>query len=106
IVRYWSDGRQLQLPDDKAWKHECRLEFFSSESAAGSPTVRQPCDDTVSWHPHQPYPVEWQSAPWWQSHMISDFKSLDKQLLGIDDRPALIVLTGFLGSGKTTFLEN
>ncbi len=106
IVRYWSDGRQLQQPDDTTEKHECRLAFFSPESASGSPADLQPGDVAVTWQPDQPLPTEWQSAPWWQSHMICDFKSLDKQLLGIDDRPALIVLTGFLGSGKTTFLEN
>lgn len=43
---------------------------------------------------------------WWKAHKISDFKTLDKQSLGIDDRPQLIVLTGFLGSGKTSFLQH
>ena len=38
--------------------------------------------------------------------MADDMKSLDKSLLGIDERPALIVVTGFLGSGKTSFLQH
>ncbi|MCU0559576.1 MAG: GTP-binding protein [Desulfobacterales bacterium] len=34
------------------------------------------------------------------------FKSIDKKSLGVDERPPLIVLTGFLGSGKTSFLKH
>jgi G3E family GTPase len=40
------------------------------------------------------------------AHRTKDIKSIDKQALGIDVRPSLIVLTGFLGSGKTSFLRN
>jgi len=43
---------------------------------------------------------------WWNAHKVSDFKTFDKKLLGIDDRAQFIVVTGFLGSGKTTFLQN
>lgn len=45
-------------------------------------------------------------ARWWEAHRIHDASSLDKKTLGIDDRPELIVLSGFLGSGKTTFLNH
>jgi len=43
---------------------------------------------------------------WWTAHNISDYKTLDKKILGIDDRAQLIILTGFLGSGKTSFLQH
>ena len=39
-------------------------------------------------------------------HQAQDFKTLDKKILGIDQRPPLILLTGFLGSGKTSFLQH
>ncbi len=45
-------------------------------------------------------------ALWRVAHRTKDIKSIDKQALGIDERPSLIVLTGFLGSGKTSFLRN
>lgn len=45
-------------------------------------------------------------ARWWKAHRLQDASSLDKKALGIDDRPELIVLSGFLGSGKTTFLNH
>jgi len=45
-------------------------------------------------------------ALWRVAHNTRDIKGLDKQALGIDERPSLIVLTGFLGSGKTSFLRH
>jgi G3E family GTPase len=49
---------------------------------------------------------EYDDELWWNAHVISDYKTLDKSVLGIDERPQLIVVTGFLGSGKTTFVRN
>jgi len=49
---------------------------------------------------------EFADEAWWSAHRIGDFKAVDKHALGIDERPQLIVVTGFLGSGKTTFLQN
>ncbi len=43
---------------------------------------------------------------WWRANQLRDFKSVDKKILGVDDRPPLIILTGFLGSGKTSFLQH
>jgi G3E family GTPase len=51
-------------------------------------------------------PPEFQEALWWKAHTLSDCKSLDKTVLGVDDRSAMLILSGFLGSGKTSFLQN
>lgn len=45
-------------------------------------------------------------ALWWRSGKAQDISSVDKESLGIDNRPEFIVLSGFLGSGKTSFLQN
>lgn len=45
-------------------------------------------------------------ALWWHTHEISNYKTFDKKILGIDDRPQMIIVTGFLGSGKTSFLQH
>jgi len=62
--------------------------------------------ETVAWENGDDLLAEYQDALWWKAHQISDYKTLDKQALGVDDRPQLIVLTGFLGSGKTSFLQH
>ncbi|MEE4265811.1 MAG: GTP-binding protein [Desulfobacteraceae bacterium] len=65
-----------------------------------------PFDHDVAWERGLPAISEVKDSLWWTAHQISDFKTLDKKALGIDDRPQLIVLTGFLGSGKTSFLQH
>jgi G3E family GTPase len=61
---------------------------------------------TLDWQGGDEIPLDYKDALWWDAHEISDYKTLDKQILGIDDRPQLIVLTGYLGSGKTSFLRH
>jgi G3E family GTPase len=51
-------------------------------------------------------PEDYRERLWWRAHQLRDFKSVDKKILGVDDRPPLIILTGFLGSGKTSFLQH
>ncbi|HBN26892.1 MAG TPA: hypothetical protein DD405_05445 [Desulfobacteraceae bacterium] len=58
------------------------------------------------WKKGESLPGQFKEELWWKAHQISDYKTLDKKILGIDDRPQLIVLTGFLGSGKTSFLQH
>jgi len=58
------------------------------------------------WEKGESLPEQFKDELWWKAHQISDYKTLDKKILGIDDRPQLIVLTGFLGSGKTSFLQH
>ena len=43
---------------------------------------------------------------WWNARQTSDYKTLDKKSLGIDERPPLTILAGFLGAGKTSFLQH
>jgi G3E family GTPase len=49
---------------------------------------------------------EYRDKLWWRAHLLKDSRSVDKKFLGVDDRPPLIILTGFLGSGKTSFLQH
>ncbi|MFZ0610627.1 MAG: GTP-binding protein [Desulfobacterales bacterium] len=51
-------------------------------------------------------PGDYQDRLWWRAHLLKDSKSIDKKILGVDERPPLIILTGFLGSGKTSFLQH
>jgi len=69
-------------------------------------STAETCGRDVCWQKGPPIPTAFKEEPWWKSHHISDYKTLDKNMLGIDERPQLIVLTGFLGSGKTSFLQH
>ncbi len=50
-------------------------------------------------------PPEYRDRLWWRANLLKDSRSVDKKLLGWTTA-ALIVLTGFLGSGKTSFLQH
>ncbi|HYA03020.1 MAG TPA: GTP-binding protein [Syntrophobacteria bacterium] len=58
------------------------------------------------WCVGEPPPVGYPDRLWWLAHQIHDVKTIDKKILGVDERPPLIILTGFLGSGKTSFLQH
>jgi len=61
---------------------------------------------SLTWHRGEPLPESYGDRLWWQAERITPSATIDKTLLGIDERPPLIVLTGFLGSGKTSFLQH
>jgi G3E family GTPase len=51
-------------------------------------------------------PRDYRDRLWWRAHQLKDSRSIDKKILGVDERPPLILLTGFLGSGTTSFLQH
>jgi G3E family GTPase len=58
------------------------------------------------WTNGKPYPEFCKNALWWIAHQIDDLRAYDKRLIGIEDRPQLLVISGFLGSGKTSMLQH
>ncbi len=62
-------------------------------------------DVECAWTAPEPPPANYAGAAWWRADEVGARHSLDKTALGIQDLPKLIVLTGFLGAGKTSFLS-
>ncbi len=60
----------------------------------------------LRWQEGEAIPPGYESMRWWNARQTSDYKTLDKKSLGIDDRPPLTILAGFLGAGKTSFLQH
>lgn len=52
-----------------------------------------------------PVPDDFADEAWWSPAAPGAATSVDRRALGVSDRPRLLILTGFLGSGKTTFLQ-
>lgn len=63
-------------------------------------------DLELNWRAPEKRPHEYANEPWWQEQVPGARFSVDKNTMGITDRPKLIILTGFLGSGKTSFLNH
>jgi G3E family GTPase len=61
---------------------------------------------THHWVSGDPVPAGFQDQLWWRADHLQGASTIDKRTLGIDERPPLILLTGFLGSGKTSFLKH
>jgi G3E family GTPase len=70
-----------------------------------APSLSEMETEDVSWSAPAPLPEEFAGAPWMSADIPGASNSLDKRTMGIAEKPRLIVLTGFLGSGKTTFLS-
>lgn len=59
-----------------------------------------------AWWSGNPIPEVWRQCPWWSTDRLRAPSPVDRKTLGLDGRPPLIILTGFLGSGKTSFLRH
>jgi len=82
------------------------LELGYGADAGGEACLPPGGSSPLRWQAPQQVPKEFADKPWWTSHQTKNINALDKGSLGIDDRPPLILLTGFLGSGKTSFLRH
>ena len=108
-VVYEAAGLQWENPSEDAHEESLYLGYgrvgFKNVLEAAASNKGEATQD-VTWETAKDIIPEYKDALWWNAHQISDYKTLDKKILGIDDRPQLIVLTGFLGSGKTSFLQH
>ncbi|MBM4272395.1 MAG: GTP-binding protein, partial [Deltaproteobacteria bacterium] len=60
----------------------------------------------IRWRESEAIPPDYERMRWWGAHHTSDYKTFDKKSMGIDERPPLMILSGFLGAGKTSFLKH
>lgn len=108
-VVYDSSGNYWKHPSDDA---ESIYLYLGYGKADFPEHIKRRCNQVESVHKTQVWqtgdeiPPDYENAVWWNAHKISEYQTLDKQILGIDNRPQLILLTGFLGSGKTSFLQH
>lgn len=63
------------------------------------------CTDTAGPESRASLPVPLDDALFWKTHDLGTLACEDAYAPAFDTRPGLIVLSGFLGAGKTTFLN-
>ncbi len=97
-------GRSKKIRSDEIPCHHFILGYGSGpfECCYSCPKESQ---EIRHWSQGQELPQGFQDQLWWKAHEIQGSSTIDKKALGIDERPPLIILTGFLGSGKTSFLQ-
>ena len=103
-IIYSQNDRYSEKPTEDSREHRLALEW-GDESGGMTADSEFPHLD-ISWEKQQEKPQKYKSSPWWTSQVPGAKHSLDKNSMGITERPKLIVLTGFLGSGKTSFLNH
>ena len=72
-----------------------------SAAAAGFPGLPE-----LQWCQGAPLPAAYMAERWWTAQVPGAGFSVDKISMGISEKPKLLVLTGFLGAGKTSFLNH
>ncbi len=97
---YDASGQVDTEPCDDARDARLALGWGAAPAAFDAPAAIE-----VDWTSPAPIPREYADAVWWRISEADARHSLDKTALGVTDLPKLIVLTGFLGSGKTSFLS-
>ena len=108
-IIYDATGHHSETPSKEAQKEYLFLGYGKGgfiNIADRSVGKNKSFNKNFVWKKGDPFPRKFEDELWWKAHQISNYKTLDKNILGIDDRPQLIVLTGFLGAGKTSFLQH
>ena len=100
---YDSEGNSWETPSGESDRVHVLLGYGNGNFGPkpDRPTLRQ---FNVWKSPDEATP-EYRDALWWNAHKLLNRTAVDRKLVGIDERPQLIIVTGFLGSGKTTFLQ-
>jgi CobW/HypB/UreG, nucleotide-binding domain len=108
-IVYNRTGATRSVAAADTWKLKLLLgygegRFEDLDEADGDSSCAPFC--AFRWRAGQPPPPGYPDRLWWRAQQIHDVKTIDKKILGVDERPSLIILTGFLGSGKTSFLQH
>lgn len=103
-----TNGRWHEHPSKSLNFNELLLGFGNTGNAA--PTFGASTDMKLkrseTWCAPASLPVMYANALWWHAHDLETLSVVDKRSLGVEDRPQLFVLSGFLGAGKTSFLKH
>jgi len=108
-LRRSASGQVSESAADDIWLERLTLYYgqgdFQVSDALGD-SMRDFSRVEHDWAAGTLVPDVFAGSPWWSAHRLQGASSIDKKALGVDGRPPLIVLTGFLGSGKTSFLKH
>ncbi len=94
-------GSVLNVADPGLWNSRLALGYGL---ARREDLARPGVPFLQSWTEGAPLPFP--DRLWWRAHQVQGATTIDKKTLGVDERPPLILLTGFLGAGKTSFLKH
>lgn len=105
---FYSQKRKAQVSFDHlhdTFEQRVTMGYFSRAECAGD-FDWQNSPVKLIWDETRPVPDSHDNELWWTPDLTGAGNSLDKKAMGITDKPQFILLTGFLGSGKTSFLDH
>jgi len=100
---YDRKGNLMEKPSLDCREIHLTLGFDTKESSLLQAATQIPC--RVTWHHPDPLPEEYAEEPWWEAADKEASVSIRNRDTQGSSKPRLIILTGFLGSGKTSFLD-
>ena len=107
-TQFHYQGRRAENNDSAFFETDeqrLTLGYFSDGEKAGAAGWQNALTETT-WHSPTPLPRPYEDELWWRPDLTGANNNLDKKTMGITDRPRFILLTGFLGTGKTSFLDH
>jgi G3E family GTPase len=102
-ISYDSSGNYWETPSEESDRVHVVLGYGKTNSSM-EPADGEPLELNI-WRTPDESTSYFRDPLWWNAHDLLNRNAVDQRLVGIDERPQLIVVTGFLGSGKTTFLQ-
>jgi len=109
-IHYDNNGRFERLEKADIANHYLSLGYGDGDFLAGFEKVvvkrRNKARDEIVWIYGDSREMEYKDALWWTAHHLDEARHVDEASIGIDHRVPLIVVSGFLGSGKTSFIQS
>ena len=107
FIHFTEAGTCYSMPTVANEDH-CLELTYGDHSASGLPQNERaiwPNHPAIDWKFDQKKPVQYENEQWWSYTPDAPSANAESSAARATDKPRLIVLTGFLGSGKTSFLR-
>lgn len=110
VMHYNSEGVSWRQKNNEIKGNHFCLGYGTADFMAAAQAVMFGKKEVIYseqlWREGLPAPAGYEDELWWNAHHLDDGSYVNASSIGVESRPPLIIVSGFLGSGKTSFIKS